>query len=106
MACRQRALNRVDKHTKAQYQADRPSIPSPLVNTAMVQAHAKKIINPWTPWMMFFVRPELIEGRASFMIAESEGIRRVVPDKEEGFLQEETGWGNRADGNEACGDPW
>ena len=40
--------------------------------------------------MMFFVRPGLIEGRASLMIAECEGIRRVVPDKEEGFLHEAT----------------
>jgi hypothetical protein len=42
--------------------------------------------------MIFFVRPGFMEGRASFMIAECDGgLRRVVPDEEEGFLHKEAG---------------
>jgi hypothetical protein len=50
-------------HTKAKYQPDRPSIPPPFVNTAIVRAHPRKIRKPWNPWMRFFVRPGLNEGR-------------------------------------------
>jgi hypothetical protein len=42
-------------------------MPPPFVKTAMVRAQAKKIIKAWTPWIIFFVRPGLNEGRESFM---------------------------------------
>lgn len=66
--CRNQHASRSPELTRAQYQADRPSMPSPLVNTAMVRAHARKMINAWSPWIMFFTRPGLAEGRGSFMM--------------------------------------
>ncbi len=45
--------------TKIQYQTVRPSIPSPLVQMAIVIAHARKIMNACTKWMIFFVLPRL-----------------------------------------------
>lgn len=66
--CRNQHASRSLELTRAQYQADRPSILSPLVNTAMVRAHARKMINAWSPWIMFFTRPGLAEGRGSFMM--------------------------------------
>jgi hypothetical protein len=45
--------------TRIQYQTVRPSIPSPLVQMAIVIAHARKIMNACTKWMIFFVLPRL-----------------------------------------------
>lgn len=52
--------------TKTQYHTVRGSMPPPFVQMAMVNAHARKMINAWMKWMMFFVRPMLPpDGRGS-----------------------------------------
>lgn len=48
--------NRIEL-TKIQYHTVRPSIPSPFVQIAIVIAHARKITNAWTKWMIFLVLP-------------------------------------------------
>lgn len=41
-------------------------MPSPFVQIAIVNAHAMKMINAWTKWMMFLLRPRFPpDGRGS-----------------------------------------
>ena len=77
------------KHTKAQYHAVRPSIPSPFVQIAMVRAQARKMSSACTPWVTFFIRPGLTEGRPSFIIAEKR--RRKKKKKKKQRLSSMTG---------------
>lgn len=56
------------ERTRIQYQTVRPSMPSPLVQIAIVRAQARKIINPCAKWRMFFVLPRLPDGRGSCIL--------------------------------------
>lgn len=59
-------LARQARLTKTQYHTVRGSMPSPLVQMAMVNAHARKMINAWMKWMIFLVRPRFPpDGRGS-----------------------------------------
>lgn len=56
------------ERTRIQYQTVRPSMPSPLVQIAIVRAQARKIMNPCAKWRMFFVLPRLPDGRGSCIL--------------------------------------
>lgn len=59
---------RCRERTRIQYQTVRPSMPSPLVQIAIVRAQARKIMNPCAKWRMFFVLPRLPDGRGSCIL--------------------------------------
>lgn len=56
------------ERTRIQYQTVRASMPSPLVQIAIVRAQARKMINPCAKWRMFFVLPRLPDGRGSCIL--------------------------------------